>query len=131
PLTDILSVAVQLVTGHRPLIIGPGIKTGLNIKLDNPAETAGDLIVTAVAALQEHPLPIIIIDMGTATTLTIFDDTGAFRGGAIIPGLRISLEALRERTVLLPQVSLEPPKAAIGSNTVEAMKSGIILGTAS
>ena len=125
-----MKTAVKKLTGHTALVVGPGLKTGLNIKIENPAQTGADLVVASVAALREHKAPIIVIDMGTATTVTVIDETGAFIGGSICPGVKISLDALTERTALLPGLQLDQPKRAIGRNTIDAMRSGIMLGTA-
>ncbi len=125
-----MKTAVKKLTGHTALVVGPGLKTGLNIKIENPAQTGADLVVASVAALREHKAPIIVIDMGTATTVTAMDETGAFIGGSICPGVKISLDALTERTALLPGLQLDQPKRAIGRNTIDCMRSGIMLGTA-
>ena len=113
-----------------PLVVGPGIKTGLNILLDNPALAGGDLIVAAVAALAEYPAPMLIIDMGTATTITAIDEKKNYLGGCICPGVKISAEALSGRTAQLPAISLEAPKKAIGRNTIDSMRSGLMMGAA-
>ena len=116
---------------HCPvLIVGPGIKTGLQIAIDNPAQLGSDRVADAVAALHEYQPPIVIIDMGTATTLSVIDAQRRHIGGVIVPGVGISLNALTEKTAQLPKISLEPPKNCIGSNTVACMKSGILYGTA-
>lgn len=125
-----MKTAVTKLTGHTALVVGPGLKTGLNIKIENPAQTGADLVVGSVAALREHKAPIIVIDMGTATTVTVLDETGSFIGGSICPGVKISLDALTERTALLPGLQLDQPKRAIGRNTIDCMRSGIMLGTA-
>ena len=125
-----MKTALKKLTGHTALVVGPGLKTGLNIKIENPAQTGADLVVGSVAALREHKAPIIVIDMGTATTVTVIDETGAFIGGSICPGVKISLDALTERTALLPGLQLDQPKRAIGKNTIDCMRSGIMLGTA-
>lgn len=130
-LTNILSAAITLVAGIKPLIVGAGIKTGVNILLDDPSETGSDLVMSAAAALKLYTPPVIIIDMGTATTIIALDAGGAFIGGAIVPGVNLSLNALTSRASLLPKIPLEPPKRTIGSNTVECMKSGSVFGTAS
>ncbi len=122
--------AIKKLTGHTALVVGPGLKTGLNIRLENPGQTGADLVVADVAALREHKPPLIIIDMGTATTISVLDQTGAHIGGCIIPGVKISIDALTERTALLPGLQLDQPKAAIGRNTIDAMRSGIMMGTA-
>ncbi len=123
--------AVKKLTGKVSLVVGPGIKTGLDIRLENPGQTGADLVVADVAALREHKPPLIVIDMGTATTMSVLDQNGAHIGGCIIPGVRISMDALTERTALLPGLQLDQPKRAIGRNTVDAMRSGIMMGTAS
>lgn len=123
--------AVKKLTGRTSLVVGPGIKTGLDIRLENPGQTGADLVVADVAALREHKPPMIIIDMGTATTMSVLDANGAHIGGCIIPGVRISMDALTEKTALLPGLQLDQPKRAIGRNTIDAMRSGIMMGTAS
>lgn len=122
--------AVKKLTGKTSLVVGPGIKTGLDIRLENPGQTGADLVVADVAALREHKPPLIVIDMGTATTISVVDKTGAHIGGCIIPGVRVSMDALTDKTALLPGLQLDQPKRAIGRNTVDAMRSGIMMGTA-
>ncbi len=129
-LTVVLSKAVRLICGVEALVLGAGVKTGLNIRLDDPGTIAGDLVATAVAVKEEYPLPAIIIDMGTATTVTVVSAEGAYIGGSILPGAGISLEALARETALLPNIEFKAPKKVIGTNTVDAMKSGIIYGSA-
>ncbi|MBR3844235.1 MAG: type III pantothenate kinase [Clostridia bacterium] len=123
--------AVQKVTGITPLVVGSGIKTRLNIKIDDPAQTGADLVCGAVAAVVKYPMPCIVYDLGTATTITVLNEKGEFLGGTIAAGIGISLDALSSRTSQLPHVSLKNPDKAIGTNTVDAMKSGLIYGTAS
>ena len=123
--------AIKKLTGKVSLVVGPGIKTGLDIRLVNPGQMGADLVVADVAALREHKPPLIVIDMGTATTMSVLDENGAHIGGCIIPGVRISMDALTERTALLPGLQLDQPKRAIGRNTIDAMRSGIMMGTAS
>ena len=125
-----MRTAVQKLTGKVPLVVGPGLKTGLNILLENPGQTGADLVVADVAALREHKPPLIVIDMGTATTMSVLDKNGAHIGGCIIPGVKISMDALTDRTALLPGLQLDQPKKAIGRNTIDAMRSGIMMGTA-
>lgn len=122
--------AIKKLTGKTSLVVGPGIKTGLDIRLENPGQTGADLVVADVAALREHKPPLIVIDMGTATTMSVLDNNGAHIGGCIIPGVRVSLDALTDRTALLPGLQLDQPKRAIGRNTIDAMRSGIMIGTA-
>lgn len=123
--------AVGKLIGRRALVVGPGLKTGLNILLDNPAQMGADLVVADVAALREHKPPLIVIDMGTATTMSVLDETGAHIGGCVCPGVKISMDALTGGTSLLPGIQLDQPKRAIGRSTAECMRSGIMLGTAS
>ena len=113
PINGALVAAVRMITGIRPLVVGPGMKTGLNIALDNPATMGSDLVVGAAAALAMHAPPLIIIDMGTATTMTVIDREARVLGGAIIPGVGISLEALASGTSQLPHISLDAPKKCI------------------
>ncbi len=122
--------AIKKLTGKDSLVVGPGLKTGLNIKIENPAQTGADLVVGSVAALREHKPPMIVIDMGTATTMVVLDETGALIGGCICPGVKISMDALTERTALLPGLQLDQPKRAIGRNTIDCMRSGIMMGNA-
>lgn len=125
-----MKTAIKKLTGKAPLVVGPGLKTGLNIAIDNPAQTGADLVVGCVAALREHKTPMIIIDMGTATTMIVLDKNSAMIGGAIIPGVKISMDALTGRTALLPGLQLDQPKRAIGRNTIDCMRSGLMLGNA-
>lgn len=122
--------ALKKLTGKNALVVGPGLKTGLNIKIENPAQTGADLVVGSVAALREHKPPMIVIDMGTATTMIVLDETGALIGGCICPGVKISLDALTDRTALLPGLQLDQPRKAIGRNTIDCMRSGIMMGNA-
>ena len=122
--------AIKKLTGKTCLVVGPGLKTGLNIAIENPAQTGADLVVGCVAALREHKPPMIVVDMGTATTMVVLDKNGSLVGGCICPGVRISLDALTERTSLLPGIQLDQPKKAIGRNTIECMRSGIMMGNA-
>ena len=125
-----VKTALKKLTGKNALVVGPGLKTGLNIKIENPAQTGADLVVGCVAALREHKPPLIVIDMGTATTMIVLDETGALIGGCICPGVKISLDALTDRTALLPGLQLDQPKRAIGRNTIDCMRSGIMMGNA-
>ena len=122
--------AIRKLLGTEPLVVGPGLKTGLNIKLENPGQMGADLVAAGVAALREHKPPLVIIDMGTATTMSVLDPEGAHLGGCVCPGLRISLEALTGRTSLLPGIQLDSPRQAIGRNTADAMRSGVMYGNA-
>ncbi len=131
PLTQVLRNAIRKITGVKALIVGAGLKTGINIKMDNPGTVGADLVVDSVAALKEYGAPCIVIDMGTATTVTVVDQKKCYIGGAIIPGVMVSLESLVSGTSQLPRIPMEAPKKAIGSNTIDSMKSGIVFGQAS
>ena len=125
-----MQTAIKKLTGKTSLVVGPGLKTGLNIAIDNPAQAGADLVVGCVAALREHKTPLIIIDMGTATTMIVVDRNGAMIGGCIMPGVKISMDALTDRTALLPGLQLDQPKRAIGRNTIDCMRSGLMMGAA-
>lgn len=129
-ITEPLKTAVEKLTGGRAMIVGPGIKTGLNLRVDDPASVAADLIVGGVAAAAYYGVPAIVIDMGTATTLTVVDKNNCFRGGAILPGVKLSYGALSAAASLLPEVAILPPKKVVGANTVDAMRSGAVFGAA-
>lgn len=131
PVLEAIKDAVFVLVKKEPLIISPGIKTGLNILIDNPAQLGSDLVVSAVACIDEFKLPLIIIDMGTATTISVVDINKNYIGGCIVPGVKISLSALSTMTAQLPCISLEEPKKIIGTNTIDCMKSGIVFGNAS
>lgn len=122
--------AIEKAMGVDALVIGPGLKTGVNILIDNPAQLGSDLVVDAAAGIAEYPLPLVIIDMGTATTVSVIDEKKNYIGGMILPGVNISLNALASRTSQLPRISFDRPKKVIGSNTVDCMKSGILYGSA-
>lgn len=130
PLNNIVKNAMEKLLRISPLLVGPGVKTGLNILMDNPGQVGADLIVNAVAGLKYYGAPLLIIDMGTATTISVVDNKKNYIGGMILPGVKVSLESLVNRTSQLPRISLEAPKRIIGKNTVDCMKSGIIMGQA-
>ena len=130
PLNNILKSALGKMFHKEPLLVGPGVKTGLNILMDNPGQLGSDLVVNAVAGLQYYGAPIIMIDMGTATTISVVDDKKNYIGGMILPGVKVSLDSLVNRTSQLPRISLEAPKKVIGKNTIDCMKSGIVMGQA-
>ena len=132
PVTSQLKGAVEKVCGCRVMTVGPGIKTGLNIKIDEPASLGADLAAVAVGAKEHYPLPAIVIDMGTATKILAVDKTGAFIGGIIAPGVKISNEALAAQTASLPLISISsaPIKTVIGTNTIDCMRSGLLYGAA-
>ncbi len=129
-LTNVIKEAVGFITGHTPLIIGPGVKTGLNIKIDNPAQLGADLVAGAVGAIEKYPLPCLVLDMGTATKISIIDSKGNYRGCTISPGVKLSLNALSSGASQLSAISLDAPPSAIGTNTVTSMQAGIVLGNA-
>lgn len=131
PLCDILQEAIKKLTKVKPIIVGPGVKTGLNICMDNPAQVGSDLVANGVSANHFYKAPLIIIDMRTATTISIIDEKKNYIGGMILPGVKESLETLAKQTSQLPRIGLSAPKRFIGKNTIESMKSGIIYGTAS
>lgn len=114
--------------GISPLMVGPGIKTGLNIKVENPKEVGADRIVNSVAAYKKYGGPVIVIDFGTATTFNVVDGSGAFIGGVIAPGIKTSLSGLVSSTAQLPMIELVPPKKAVAKNTEANMQAGIIFG---
>lgn len=129
-LTAVLAPAVQRCTGHAPLIVGPGVRSGLNIRMDDPAELGGDLAAAAVAAVERYPLPCVIVDMGTATAVGVIDAKGSYIGGLICPGVGLSQSSLARSASQLPDVSLEKPRRVIGKNTRDSMQSGLIFGAA-
>lgn len=131
PVLNALRGAVRLSIGVEAMIVGPGIKTGLNILMDNPAQVGTDLIVNAVGAIKEYKAPIVIFDMGTATTISAIDKNKNYIGGSILPGVKISLDTLSNTAAQLPAINLDKPKKTIGKNTIECMRSGVILGNAS
>ncbi len=129
-LTQSVARAVEKIAHVRPLVVGPGIKTGLNIKIDDPATLGADLVADCVSALAKYPLPCIVLDMGTATSFTVLNEKGIMVGGAILPGVRVSLEALCRETALLTNIALTTPSHAIGTNNTDCMVSGSMLGSA-
>lgn len=131
PLVNVITGAVEKLVGISPMIVGPGLKTGLNILMDQPKQLGSDLVVDAVAAIKDYGPPAIVIDMGTATTLSVIDKNGCYIGGQILPGVRVAMDSLVSRTSQLPRISLEAPGRVIGKNTVDCMKSGLIYGYAS
>jgi type III pantothenate kinase len=129
-MTPALQEAAVTLTGREALVLAPGIKTGLNIRIDDPAQLGADLIASAVGAKALYPLPCIVVDLGTATKLSAVDLRGDFRGAVICAGVQISQDALSTRTSLLPHIALQPPAHCIGTNSVESMQSGMVFGTA-
>lgn len=129
-ITPRIKQAIKSVTGVHALVVGPGIKTGLNIKIENPASTGADLVSASVAAGELYPCPCIVLGMGTATTIIVVDKDKSMLGGALLPGVALSLNALTTTSALLFDVALEAPKNVIGKNTDECLRSGVVLGTA-
>lgn len=130
PLNAVMKKAIRIVYGIEPILVGPGIKTGLGIHCDNPATVGADLISGCVGALSLYGSPCLVVDMGTATKIMLVDSAGTFCGASIIPGVTIGLAALSGGTAQLPQISLEAPKSVIGKNTVDCMRSGVVYGNA-
>ena len=130
PLTEIFRNAVENITGCRALTVGAGIKTGLNIMIENPATLGSDIVAASVAAMADFPLPVMVFDMGTATTITVVDKGNRFIGGAIVPGVALSMNALSAGTSLLQKVPIEAPQKCISSTTTECMQSGAVYGNA-
>lgn len=129
-LTDIVRDGITMLIGVTPLVVSSGIKTGIKIATDHPASLGTDLVVDAVAAAEEYPGPLAIFDMGTATTCSVVDEKKVYLGTLIMPGIRISQDALTERTSQLPYIRFEKPKHIIGRNTIESMQSGLLYGNA-
>ncbi|KXG44859.1 type III pantothenate kinase [Tepidibacillus decaturensis] len=128
PLMFALEKMVKKYFRLTPIIVGPGIKTGIKIQIENPAEVGADRIVNSVAAIEIYGTPLVVIDFGTATTFDYIDENGVYQGGAIAPGIGISTEALYQRAAKLPRIELVKPKEIVGKNTITAMQSGIIYG---
>lgn len=131
PATTLLASAIQKLTGIQPMVVGPGIKTGVNIMMDQPAEVGSDLVVAAVAAIHDYGAPLLIIDMGTATTMTVIDRNRNFIGGLILPGVQLALRSLETNTAQLPHIHLKAPAKVINGNTIDCMQSGLVYGNAS
>lgn len=130
-LTATMVQAMITVFSKKPLVVGPGIKTGLNILLENPGQMGSGIVITAVAAMDKYPLPCITVNLGTTTTFGVLNKDGCYIGGCLCPGLNVSMDVLASATSQLPHVSLEAPKKIIGRSTVECMQSGLIYGFAS
>lgn len=128
--TNTVKEAAEKLINAKVLIVGPGIKTGLSIVIDNPAQLGSDLVVDAVAGIREYPVPQVIIDMGTATTYSVIDKNRSFIGGLITTGMAASAEALNTKTAQLPNFAFEKPKKVINSNTIECLKSGLMYSNA-
>ena len=131
PVFNSVKTGVMKIIGKQPMVVGPGLKTGLNIQVDVPSQVGSDRIVIAVAALAEYKAPLILMDLGTATTIEVVEPDNTYIGGVIFPGVKISLDALTSRAAQLPGISLDKPRQVIGRNTIDCMRSGMMYGTAS
>ena len=129
PMIKELVQAVTFLTGKPPLVVGSGIKTGINIISETHGQLGSDIVAASVAALQKYPSPLIIIDMGTATSMSVLRDN-TYEGCVIMPGLKVAVEALSQRAAELPHISLEPPASVLGRNTIDAMGIGAVYGHA-
>ncbi|MBO5495048.1 MAG: type III pantothenate kinase [Eubacterium sp.] len=129
-LNSILKNAIKTVTGIDALVVGPGVKTGLNIRIDNPAELGADLVVGAVASINKYPCPQVIFDFGTATTASVIDSTKTYIGGVVMCGVRTAVNAIASNTAQLPQIDISAPEKSICSNTIDCMRSGAVFGAA-
>ena len=129
-LTRIFKSAIKKVTGCDALVVAAGLKNGLKITTDNPKELGADLVAGAVGAISQYPLPCLVMDLGTAKNISVIDEGGVFAGCTIAPGISISLDALSMRTSQLPAIELSAPEHAIGTNTIECIRSGTVLGNA-
>lgn len=130
PMNFMMTKALTRLLGKAPMMVGPGVKTGLNIRMEVHNQLGADLVANAVAALEKYPAPIIMIDMGTATTISYISAQRCYEGGLMFPGVRLSLDALSDHTAQLPDISLQYPKNLIGKNTEDCMRNGIVFGTA-
>ena len=130
PLTEIFRTAVESITGLRALVVGSGVKTGLNIMIENPTSLGSDIVAVSVGAMVDYPLPVIVLDMGTATTITVVDKGNKYLGGAIVPGVALSINALSSGTSLLQKVPIEAPAKDICTTTTTSMQSGAVYGNA-
>lgn len=127
-LTRAWASALARLTGRRPLVVGPGVKTGLRVGYKDPGEVGADRIADLVAAREAHGAPVMVIDLGTATNVEVIDDEGAFAGGLIVPGMALGARALAAEAARLPEVEVRRPAELIGRSTAEAMRSGIVWG---
>jgi type III pantothenate kinase len=128
--TGTVKRAIEKYAGVKVLVVSPGVKTGLSILVDNPAQLGADLVAVAVAGIKNYPVPLIIVDMGTATTVSVIDKNKNYVGGLIMPGVSVSAEALTRSTSQLPQIAFDTPKKLIGKNTVDCMRNGIMYSAA-
>lgn len=130
-LTEIWATVARRVTGHEPIVVGPGIKTGLAMRYDNPAEVGADRVADALAAIDRVGAPCVVVDLGTTTNIEVIDKNGHFLGGIIAPGMGTGANSMFSHAARLPQVDIVEPEHAIGTNTVDAMRSGIVFGEVS
>lgn len=130
PVLNAVRTGITKLLGIRPMVVGAGLKTGLNIQVDNPAQVGSDRIVAAVGALVDYEAPLILVDMGTATTLEVVGRNNTYLGGCIIPGVRTALNGLVASSAQLPGISLELPEKTIGTNTEDCLRSGVLCGAA-
>lgn len=128
PLMTTLDETCRTYLGRTPLVVGPGMKTGLPVLTENPREVGSDRVVNAVAAIHLYGPPLLVVNLGTATTICVIDERGQYVGGTIAPGVKIATQALYERAAKLPRIELVRPKSVIGRNTVHSMQSGVIYG---
>ena len=129
-ITGIAKLAAEKILKKEVMVLGPGVKTGLNIVMDNPGQLGDDLVADAVAGLASYPVPLVVIDMGTATTISVVNSKKQYIGGMIMPGVGISLDALTARASQLSGISIDAPRHIIGKNTIECMKSGVLYSNA-
>lgn len=129
-ITNIAKLAAEKILKKEVMILGPGVKTGLNIMMDNPGQLGADLVADAVAGIAGYPVPLIVIDMGTATTASVVNEKKQYIGGMIFPGVGVSLDALTAHASQLSGISIDAPKHIIGKNTIECMKSGVLYSSA-
>lgn len=130
PINFMMGKALTRLLGKAPMMVGPGVKTGLNIRMEIHSQLGADIVADAVSALSKYPTPTVVIDMGTATTIGLISADRSYQGGLLLPGVRISLDALSGHAAQLPDISLQHPKTLIGKNTEDCMRSGIVYGTA-
>lgn len=129
-ITGIAKLAAEKILKKEVMVLGPGVKTGLNIVMDNTGQLGADLVADAVAGLASYPVPLVVIDMGTATTISVVNSKKQYIGGMIMPGVGISLDALTARASQLSGISIDAPRHIIGKNTIECMKSGVLYSNA-
>lgn len=129
-ITNIVKLAAEKILKKNAIVLGPGVKTGLNIMMDNPGQLGADQVADAVAGIVGYPVPLILIDMGTATTASVVNSKKQYVGGMILPGVGVSLDALTARASQLSGISIDAPRHVIGKNTIECMKSGVLYSNA-